>query len=215
MKKNTEAQLYATKWFDHKLLQPDIATMQFIRYWIESHSWALRHAGLDHVEDAVGNAVQLPYPYTSGLPVYFQRVNGGKDWAAFQKLRRLADRDGLPYWLMCETAIRVMLGTDHARLEVTYAVEQINLSSIMLTAREQFDQGPIQFARDPFFAGEHFTGWPLQRAYCSSIVDRVKTRYHSGAVDVLRKLVERGKMPIKFFHGKKLLTSKTDRVDCQ
>lgn len=205
-----EDELYKTKWFDYRMLSPDMATMRFVYFWMKSHGWALSHAGLDFREDLNGDPVPVPYHYAQGTMEYFQQVNDGEDWEAFQKLRRMCDRRGVPYWMFCESAIKVLQGTDEGVLDVRCTTGNMMLNSIMLDVTERKLHGPIPLARDPHFAAAAYVGHPLQEEYAWHVTRAIKSRYRGDLTQKFVSLIKNGHLSKQFV--KKLLTHKTERV---
>lgn len=198
--KTRERNLYKTKWWDHKLItQPDLATLCFVGHWVKEHAFALKRAGLDHTEDAEGKAVPVPYPYTRATVEYFQQVNGGADWRAFQRIRMLADQHGVPYDLMATAATAAILGTDCARLDVRTLDNTMMLAAVMNEVRDRLCVLSTPMTSDPYFSAANYIGTPLQDAYCADVVARIKERWGAKADDVLIRLSLRGKIPQKYF----------------
>ena len=195
-----ERGLYKTKWWDERLItSPDMATFRFVRQWVEAHARAWHRCGLDHREDVQGNAVALPYPYTSGTIEYFQQVNGGDDWRAFQRLRRLADVKGIPYPLMASAAVAVVMGTDCCRLDVRTTNPTMIRMAIMDEVRNRLAVLSIPLAEDPYFSAAEYRGTELQDAYLDWLVERVKERWRDKAAEKLMYLSCRGKIHAKYF----------------
>jgi hypothetical protein len=218
-----EKGLYKTKWFDHRLLVPDQATVEFIK--------ELKKAALRYYK-RIGALPQLMdedlephkgYVFITKLfrldPGYLKKKNP-IFWKICEELRQWADQHQIEYADFWSWAFRAHADLNFKKTFVN-AFKNKRLQGKILEYQAEEYSFRTKMSDATFFRSENYIGDEHQKEYYDYLYDKIKLRHPVDYIKRLAKLLKEGKMSPdfifeKFDHShKKLLLSELESLSSE
>jgi len=175
--------LMSRKWWDYRIVTPDVATMMFIAEYARQFREYLEYLGESrHVNILKGFDIEAPHQW--------------HNWVMSSNTRRWCDERMIRYGDYWKYAIET-----HERKRRCKALYSIMCSSKMKDEVEwrisQMEEVP--FAEHPVFKAENYSGCALQVCYFKYLMARIRKKYGDNELITIRRLVDNGVIPVKFF----------------
>lgn len=179
-----ELELMKTKFWDYRLVSPDVATMIF------THRMAIRlsahnewHGESKHKDVLKGFNIEAYQEW--------------KNWPLMERARRWCDEVGMNYdkfWIWA-TEEHEKLGWK--RYMGVFCGQKIFHK--VLKRHETHSQNFIVTSSHPFFLAEGYRGCKLQKAYYRNIVMQVYRKYRSKSPEVMKTMLNDGVVAEDYF----------------
>lgn len=183
-----ERDLYEIKWFDYRMVSPDMATAMFARSYARAMVSLRLKLGL--LEER-----RAPY-YDALRTMDVVNMRGWRNWNTMERLRRWADKNFMPYDLFWEWACRayVELGFNERKhvvartgkdgkvkrekKDVIYANAFLNKNLLARVLDLQDDhERYVLYSNLEVFRAENWQDHPIQNDYYDHLVSELKHKH--------------------------------------
>lgn len=181
-----ERELYSTKWWDYRHMEPEHATLICLLEYARAFSTYNDRRGNGRHVNVFKN-------------IDFERPETWRFYGALVKVRRWCDRRGVIYKQFWRLAM-----AGHEELGFRWATMNAFCNGRLLEWVEkdlaQRNAKTLVLSERNRFKAENYCGCPIQKAYYRHVVDEVKRKKGSGpaAVDILKQLIENGRLSKEF-----------------
>jgi len=162
----------------------------FIKAWLVAReAFYVRH-GLDVRFDENGKQYRLPLKW-KGLAGLRADTDTWKD---LSKLRRVADRNCMPYKMFWQIGFRVLADMDEWKKEVKALAGDVFLRGSIIEEFEEIKRSRIIMSDAPHLKAGNFNGLPHQKDYMEYLLTEVLRRYPLSSDDKIKTLVQEGRL---------------------
>jgi len=168
-----EKNLYPLKWFDYRDVTPEGADMLFLQAWCKAHNDFQAFYLIDVRFDSDGKEYLKPLRWESLQDL----LDDGKFMERVSRLRRSADKNGIPYKLFWSFAFELLADVDNLDCEITSLASSISSrASIFDSYRERFSER-VTISEHPRMFPANFSGLKSQIEYFTYVEEEAKKRY--------------------------------------
>lgn len=188
-----ETNLYKTKYWDYRLLNPNDCTLCFIYHYariVPNYIDRLH----DHVEVKSGSCPGKYLPVISRLDL--RKPREWNNWKIAEKARRWCDQYGIKYedfwnWA-CEEH-------EKAGWRMTF-MNSFCGQKMLDRVKSRFDaKQEMAISRHEFFMAMGYKGCALQKEYLAHTVKHIGHKYGASAARVIKELISDGILPMEYF----------------
>ena len=184
-----ERELYELKWWDYRMLKPDVCTLSFMREWVKAAAEFNELVKGTRYINVLKRFKRFDLPY----------LRGHEAWKVLQRLRQWADAQGMPYdhfWAYAYEA-HIKLGFDRPYLPV---FQNEHLLGMVKEAWQEAKRVRVIWAESPWFKADKYQASQMQDDYFGYLLREIKSHYSKAfAQETLVKCVREGTLPVAYF----------------
>jgi hypothetical protein len=191
-----ERELFDTKWFEYRPIDPDTATLVFIK------AWAKRMQKY--------NALLGKYPVVFRDYRSFNRarLSKMKRWNTMARLRQFCDKHGMPYGKFWEWACEAHLELKLHKMHEVYFTNEKLLFEVK-AAWEQHKRNFIVTSDSWLLHPDFYRGYEWQNDYYEYVIGEIKRRNHKSKwLEVVERYVKDEKIPVDFYRNVQYMVTK-------